>query len=870
MGKIKAILMCCFILPYSAIASEVKTYQFDIPRQEADKALTKFARQAEKAVFFPVDGLANIYANPLKGAYTVEEGLSVLLQGTGYAGFYNNAEGVLSIKLIKASGENNMPLQTKSKKGKGLLATIIAAIAAGGATTHSVAQENNSRISGLMEEVTVTARKREEGLQDTPISISAFTGDSLEARGVAQVNDIQNFTPNLTFQNGAAFGGASSSAVIFIRGIGQSDFLPTVEPGVGLYVDGIYYGRSVGSVLDLIDIERVEVLRGPQGTLFGRNTIGGAISIVSKKPAEEFGGYVETTIGSDSRFNGKASVDIPLSDTVFTKFSVASLSQDGYVDQRGVGSDLGDDETLTGRFALLWQASDNVEVNWSVDASRDREAGVPYVVNSAFYTDISPSPNFVLINNTAPPFGCGAVPPNVEGSLANPNCYNAQYFSEGSVNSGDKSFSNVDTFGTSVTVDWAINENMEFKSITSFRQIDSEFAYDGDASPIRIQYITDDFEQEQITQEFQLQGTALDDSLNWIVGLYYFKEYGTNINPVFFRIVDLQSGGHYENDSQAIFSQITYDFTDRWSITAGLRYTDDTKRFDPDQFVINGFGNPLLPSGTPALPPGEVEQGADDYTPMVNVSFQWTDELMVYATFSEGFKGGGFHQRVFPPLPEVPSFDPETVKSYELGFKYANDEGSLRVNGAVFQTDYSDLQITNFTLVAPVLVNAGDATIDGFELDLQASPFDTWFFEAAVGYLDGDYDSLNPGVVAGGVALNNELERLSKWTGSLGIVKEFDLGDAGLMSARLDWSYRSEFFFDALNTSEIAQDGSYEVVNFNLSWDSADDRFGMKLGVTNLTGEEYALAGSFNGSFGQFNQVYARDTEWTLTGKYRF
>ncbi|MEL0049021.1 MAG: TonB-dependent receptor plug domain-containing protein, partial [Gammaproteobacteria bacterium] len=211
----------------------------------------------------------------------------------------------------------------------------------------------------IMEEVVVTARRREEGLQSAPIAISAYTGDSLDYRGVTKLDQIAKFAPSLTLENNPSFGGASNSAAIYLRGIGQKEFLPTTEPGVGLYVDGVYVARSVGAILDIVDVERVEVLRGPQGTLFGRNTIGGALSVITRQPeiGADASGNLAASVGSDSLLHLVGSVEGTLSDTAAARLSIASFTQDGYVD-RTDGKDLGDDDTLTARLAVNWQPSD--------------------------------------------------------------------------------------------------------------------------------------------------------------------------------------------------------------------------------------------------------------------------------------------------------------------------------------------------------------------------------------------------------------------------------------------------------------------------------------------------------------------------------
>ena len=242
----------------------------------------------------------------------------------------------------------------------------------------------------VLEEIMVTARRREEGLQDAPIAISAFTGDTLAYRGVTQLDQVEKFVPNLTVQNNPSFGGASNSAAIYIRGVGQKEFLPTTEPGVGLYVDGVYIARSVGAVLDLIDVERLEVLRGPQGTLFGRNTIGGALSITTVKPAigAGFGGEVAAAVGTDNRLNVKGALDIPVGSTMGLRVSAATFQQDGYVERRD-GEDLGDDDTTTARLAWAWEPNPRLRTDLSMDYTRDRENGPALELIAIDFTDLS-------------------------------------------------------------------------------------------------------------------------------------------------------------------------------------------------------------------------------------------------------------------------------------------------------------------------------------------------------------------------------------------------------------------------------------------------------------------------------------------------
>lgn len=748
-----------------------------------------------------------------------------------------------------------------------------------------------------LEEIVVTARKKEENLQDAPISISAFSGQSLEDRGVQKLIEIENFTPNLTFQNNPSFGGASSAAAIYIRGIGQKEFLPTVEPGVGLYVDGIYIARSVGAILDLVEVERVEVLRGPQGTLFGRNSIGGAISITTKKPDDQLAGNLETTVGTDSMLNAKAVINLPIAEGLYSRFSLASLKQGGYVERPYDGKELGDDDTLSGRAALLWEASDDIEVNISADYTRDREAGPAITLLGINYAGpIDPdTPPMATIHNIGanvaagnPPVPC--IMPPLTTNTAVPGCYDDRYVVGDSQNMGTApSFSNTDLFAMSVTVDWVLTENISLRSLTGYRDLDSEFGRDGDGSPFRVSEFLDELKQTQFTQELQLIGSSMDSRLNWILGAYYFEEDGDNKNTLDFTVSNFVSGGQFDNRSTALFAQGGYDLLDNLTLTVGLRYTDESKKFLPDQYIIEnyfaGTGHPSLDApfmqaGSRVLPYVEKEVSIEETTPMVNLRWQITDSVMTYANYSEGFKSGGFSQRVFPPqvagatapagtadVDLIPSFDPEFVTSYELGFKFSNEDNTLRLNGALFMTEYDDFQIQVFTSVAPVTKNAAEVEIQGAELELVWLPAAQWQVEAGLGLIDAKYSNIDSSETF--VDKNNDLERVPSLTANASLSRDFDFGDRGTSTARLDWSYRDEQYMDTFNSPEIYQ-GSYDLVNANFTWRSVDERYTLTVGGKNLTDEKFMISGIIGDAFQSYEAVFSRGREYYLSLNYNF
>lgn len=805
-----------------------------------------------------------------------------------------------------------MNTKTQDYRTKPLcLAVVIAGLSLG--QTALAQEQRESGASEILEELVVTARRREEGLQNAPIAISAYTGETLEYRGVTKLDEITRFVPNLTIENNPSFGGASNSAAIYIRGIGQKEFLPTSEPGVGLYVDGVYIARSVGAILDLIDIERLEVLRGPQGTLFGRNTIGGAINIttVTPEPGDEFGGEIGAAYGTDDRINLRGALNIPMGDTLAARVSVASFQQDGYVDRSG-GIDLGDDDTITGRLAVAWRPSDRLSLDFRLDATRDKENGPAMELLGIDFTDLSqlnglvaavPPPMAFVHNITTAAVGpgqpCAATDAAGNGITSNPNspnCYDNRYVGKDGKNDGTApARSESDVLGLSADISYEINDNLTLRSITAWRDLDSEFARDGDHSPHRISQFQDTLEQTQFTQELQLLGTY--ERMNWIAGIYYFAEDGDNENTLDFTISNFRSGGEFDNKSMAAFAQLTYDFTDQLHLTVGGRYTDESKKFHPDQVIYQNYyagisqvlppGHPLaaldapfLQAGTRILPDLEKELEINEFTPMVNLSYDFADNIMAYATYSEGFKSGGFTQRVFPPVippftappgtPDIdliPTYDPEFVDVYELGFKSTLLDGRMRFNGAIFHTDYDDLQVQVFDSVAPVTENIGSASIDGVELEMQTAPGDGWLVEASLSWLDAGYDEIGTDLTL--IGSDNEFERVPEWASSVGVSKEFMLNEMGALVVRVDWSYRDDTYNDAYNT-EILKTDAYHLWDASVRWTNTQEDLSVILSGRNLGDEEFLVTGVYGTAFQSYEGIFDRGQQWLFEVRKNF
>ena len=776
-----------------------------------------------------------------------------------------------------------------------------------------------------LEEIVVTARKKAENLQDSPISITALSGERLEDMGLTRVTKLQDVTPNLVFQNTPTFSGVGNNAAVYIRGIGQRDFIPTIDPGVGIYIDEVYLGRSAGAVFDMLDIEQVEVLRGPQGTLFGRNTIGGAISFTTRKPDDTLGGKVDVKIGTDGRRNLRGMINVPLSETLFMRASAGTLEQDGYVNRPFDGKDLGNQDSVMARVALRWQPSDTFTADLSFDYYDDYTNGSPMVITrvdefpdnlNAVQLAIGPPGNFPYTNNVFAGFGpTGPDFTNAACSSANPPvaCYNtANAVTGDNTNLGTgPNYSDMENDAVSLVLAWEL-EQLTFKVIAGYRSIDGSFAQDRDGYhqadgepwvpglPFFVNPVThyfDTFIQDQTSLELQLSGSAMDDRVEWIVGVYTFSEDGENINPVDFTPASVQSGGYFDYQSDAVFAQVTAQITDALSTTIGLRYTKEDRDYTPDQYIEEmplaaAFGGTLpYPCydqngavercfiGSRAVPYETVNNKMTETTPMLNLAYAIDDQTMVYGTYSEGFKVGGFNQRIFPPEPSLPTFNPEYVKSYEVGVKTELLDDNLRLNFAAFMSDYTDLQllIAEPSRVGPYITNAGEATIEGFELEVSYVSANSVFIDLAAGYTDAGYDKLTDAALAGGLTVDSPFGFISDWNAHLSVTKTYDLAGGSTLAPRIDWTWRSALYTNASGlplppawSDNPLYQGDYSVVNLSARWESADGRFNVTAAVQNVADEEYAIFGDYQPNFGSDAEAYDRGRQWTLMLGYAF
>ncbi len=778
-----------------------------------------------------------------------------------------------------------------------------------------LAQDGSSGFA--LEEVIVTARKREENLQSTPISISAFTANELAQRQIRSTDQLADVTPNLTFDSYAPSSGQNASSQIYIRGIGQSDFTAVTDPGVGLYVDGVYYARSYGGNMDFLDLDRIEILRGPQGTLFGRNTIGGAISLHTKRPHNEFAGSVEVEVGSDEMLYGTAHFNIPIAEGLYSNFSITQRNRDGYVERvqlaerqlSGValatdGVWLGDDDSFGARGAIVWEASDTLNFFITADYTNEDENGAPSTSlglneQQTFPYHVNTFENGVAFGGNCPFTPPPTLPEGQRGTNNNFMCLNDTWYRNVFENEGTAEVaSELTMWGISLEANWQTTDWLTIKSISAYRDIDAYSARDGDGTPYRVFHTQDPFVQDQFSQELQFSGNT--DRMKWLMGLYYFEEEADNPNPVQLPDVTvgaIVSGGQVDNDNFAIFGQITYDFTEQWSLTAGARYTDETKRFTPysyaDGFYVqggpgspavryhacptgqepgcNGINGRLFLDGESMMPEGEYKVSFDDWTPMLNLAYQANDNLMVYTSWSEGFKSGGFDQRFIFGNPNGPSsFEPETASTYEVGMKSSWLDNTLRLNVAAFYTDYEDMQIVVRQGFAPVTFNAGDAEIKGFELESTWVPTPSWIIQANVGYTDAKYVDLDASVASVGITKSSKLQQTPEWSGNLGVAYTHQF-DGWSIIPRVDWAYTDDVQNSPTNQPQLEQE-AYSILNAAITLIKDDGAWEFMLAGRNLSDETILVAGNsaYTTGSGYLTGAFARGREWSFSAKYSF
>ncbi|MEI9964705.1 MAG: TonB-dependent receptor, partial [Caulobacteraceae bacterium] len=744
--------------------------------------------------------------------------------------------------------------------------------------------------------VVVTAQFRSQNLQQTPIAITAVNAAMLEARNQNNITDLTNQAPNVQLRPMAASFGNSLSANI--RGIGQADFNPAVEPGVGIYVDDVYNGTVTGSVLDLLDLDRVEILRGPQGTLAGKNSEGGAIKLYSKKPDGNGGGYVQATYGSYNLMEVRGGADFTLvPDKLFMRISGAAHHQDGYVDvldyacanpgdpdvvaglyprqRSGPNCKIGEEggqRYAAGRVALRYLPTDKLEINVAADYTSDDSE---LQANTLLYAN----------QHAANPNGCagacvpaetydGGIPLDSRFIPSNRYASYATFTDPGYSPNGEWSpgpVNRLKSWGTSATIDYRFTDNLSLKLISAYRQYTTDFSDDNDVSPLAVDLGTDHLSHEQWSEELRLNGSILDNHVDYTLGGFYFRErtvYAARQDLTYVggpgAGFDFMQDDPVTADTEAGFAHAVWHVTDKLNLTGGVRYTDESK--DYTYVRENVDGTPFAPLGSLNGYTGHYTGSRWDWR--ANVDYSWTPDFMTYAQFSTGFKGGGVTPRPFY-LSQVVPIEPETLDAYEVGFKSQWFDRRVQLNVAAFYNKFHNIQLNvgecalntsapgyDPSQVAPCgqILNVGDANIKGFEVETELHPMAGLEIDGSLSYLDFKYTrldpatgwTLDPAAAAANPALTyvNQAPGIGKWKASAGIQYEVPIGGLGSMTPRFDVSYQPTMCGDAACT-EMAKMPAYILANAKLTWRPTGGQWEASVAVENLTDKYYFLGKNY-------------------------
>lgn len=761
--------------------------------------------------------------------------------------------------------KNSTPRTTTSHfiltKKMTLLATTIQALAA----TAAFAQDSGENLEhNFLEEVIVTARKRSENLQQVPLSVSAISAEELAINGTANIGDIQSQIPGLTAY---AARGTSSTLTAYIRGVGQSDPLYGVEPGVGLYLDDVYIARPQGALLEVFDVEHIEVLRGPQGTLYGRNTIGGAIKYVSKSLTNEQEGKVQVTIGDYGRKDITLSYAMPLIENeLYAKVALASAYRDGFGENNLTGDDISDKQVTSGRMVLQWDASDALSVKLTADATKDTSAprsGQRMIENpweATIPAMMALTPGAVL----------GGLPvyfaANVDGFVAANNLLplpvsNDRYDTDSGLQGARN---DVNTYGGSLIMDYRVNESWDIKSITAYRNGDTNTTIDFDMGPLPIADVFAKYDDRQLTQEFQFNYDN-GGKLQAIMGLYYidataggdgYNQFllapvypaGHPLNPTPVAITAIvpkyaASSGAVSTLSYSLYGEASWEVSERLSLTFGARYNWENKEVTT---LAQDYSDANFTTVITTETDFTDDETWTNFSPKLGLDYKINDNTMIYGSISRGFKSGGFNVRAKQNSnPEsIKPYDEETVTAYEVGLKSTLFERII-INASYFYSDYEDIQLSIFSqsndgTFFGDFTNAGEGVIQGVEVEFTAALTENFSLSGNLAFLDADYKKYLDGGVD--VSSDREFTNAPEWTGTINATYAHSFSDGSDLIARLSYSYRDDII-PTTDLSEIIAQDAYGTVDATIAYTTAAGSWRLALEGRNLTDEQYRTTG---------------------------
>jgi len=836
--------------------------------------------------------------------------------------------------------------------------------------TSAAAAPQTGELEADIGDIVVTAQFRETKLQDTPLAITAVNAALLEQRGQTDISQVAAQAPNVTLKPQPQNGGAG--LIAFIRGVGQVDFNYALDPGVGVYIDDVYIPTLSSSMLDLMDLERIEILRGPQGTLAGKNSIGGAIKLFSVKPDGSGGGSLSVGYGAYNKLDIRGMADFAVSNNLFVRVSGVAKSSDGYVDvldyglthpnsnvlasnSRGANAKVGTQggqSYVAGRIALRWQPTDTLEINLSGDFTSDHSEPAPTVVLAAGEAgpttsnphEFDPTKPWAATNanggawlkgkdGNPVPLDCNFVPYgkfscdtlNAAQFGVDPRYVSYANFVDGMDPTSQAPYKPYTALQNQDFVGWGVHGNvsldlsdsMQLVWISSYRQYESRWSQDQDATPIPVAQLDNQMKHHAWSQELRLNGNLWDSLFEYTLGGFYFDqsgEYTARVDLNYAGIDFVHGPDTTPSTSKALFANGTFHITPAWTISGGVRFSHDEKTYtyfrrNPDLTVP--FGD-WTPADLPALPICEFFQGAPTAGPtgignspncllagLYNISdtfsgdrwdwristdYRFSDALMMYASVSTGYKGGGVNPRPFygpsagsctapgytapDPCNQLGSFQPETLTTYEIGFKSDFFDRKVRLNGAVFFNKYNDiiLQLTACPS-APCLKpeNVGKADVKGFELEATVRPVDGLTLDGSVSYIDFEYKTTG----TSGIPITAVTPYTPAWTWSVGAQYDYQI-TPGTISLRFDGSYQSDIYSETSN-SDWSRIKPNFLGNARLSFTTADRDWRVALEVSNLFNKYYFLSKSdVTNSLGENTGVPGLPRTWMLSLKRNF
>lgn len=714
--------------------------------------------------------------------------------------------------------------------------------------------------------VTVTARRRSEDLEKVPVAVSAFSAEDMKDMQAVNIDGLQGSVPNLNIVQGR---GSSGNVNIFIRGIGQPDALQTFDPGVGFYVDDVYYSRINGSLIDLFDVDHVEVLRGPQGTLYGKNSTGGAVKVITRKPGDYAEGSVDLTVGNYGRINTKAYFSGPLGKTVSGSIAFGTFKNDGYVTDPDSGRHFNDDDTKSIRGKLDFHPSDNFNATLSMDYTRQNTA----------LTMGRPTAPLISVDLATGGANVLLIPTKGEWD------YHAR------TSFGPDKGQKLTHKGVGLHMNWVLDQNWNLKSISAYRKLDTDAYIDIDASEYQLGDVLVALRQKQTSQEFQFQYDN-NDNLQAVFGLYYLNEkvpshqeaYADDFltfagAPLdFLRTID----DDLETTSYAGFGHANWSFGDGWSLAGGVRYTREKKNYAR---TTSAFFGPPLAAATqdPQAVIAPTSHTWSAVTPSLSLQKQFTPQTMGYISANRGFKSGGYNGRANDPvLAANPLFDPEYVWTYEAGLKMRSADSRSLANIAVFHSDYKDFQarvseITNPDEAVPnfsfPVLNAAKLSMDGIEFEGSTLIGEGTRLQAQIGYLNAKYDrfvdprtEFDPALAD----LHAHVAFSPKWTARVAATQTFNLDGGSALTFGGDVSYRADTWLSVDNRPNLMQK-AYTLTGLFGVFDSADGHWQVRAGVRNLTDETYMTDAQEFSSVGNIQTAYyGWPRNYYLSARYNF